>query len=230
MKKLFALVLCLVFSLSLASCGGDDSTSKESSTSASSKTTSVTENTDASKNAEINSSSKASDKSKKKKSKKSSKSKKSDTADIDLSRYFSAHKWMSLNERDDVLTLTLNEGGTAHAIILDSKGVIIYDSGVVNDVWNLSGTTLTLSSETSDADDVDNTYTYKNIGDKAFDNIKLKKSDGRYKNCALLEDTGLRENEFYISDKYYCYYTGSDNGVKYCSLYCAPDYYNEVFK
>lgn len=237
MKKFIAIILCLVFCLSFASCGEKKAAKpKKSSTSASSSK--VSETSSKSKSSKTSKSSSKVKKKKKKTTKKSSNTSKKSTVKketepevnsgspaLKTSNTFedllcNPKGWRAHDNSGQLISVTLNRNGSARAIVFDKKGVIVHDE-TVNNAWSLSGNNLTLCKAMSDAKDIDYRYTYKRIRDSVLDNAPLEKANKKYRNCVPLESTGLKKNEFYVSEKYFCYYTGSGQGRDFCSLYTA---------
>lgn len=237
MKKLIAILLCIVFCLSLASCGEKKKPKPKISTPAASSSK-VSETSSESKSSKSENSSSKTKKKKKKSTKKSSKTSKktssksksepevnSGSTALKTSNTFedllcNPKGWRAHDNSGQLISVTLNRNGSARAIVFDKKGVIVHDE-TVNNAWSLSGKNLTLCKAMSDAKDIGYKYTYKRIRDSVLESAPLEKADKKYRNCVPLESTGLKKNEFYVSSKYFCYYTGSSHGRDFCSLYTA---------
>ena len=228
MKKLIAVALCVVFCLSLSSCGENkETTSKKSTTTSSSsaveETTSETKATEKIKTSSESKKDKKSSKSSSKKSKKTSSknaSKSSSSKTISrLERLICNSKgWKSKNNDDEDVLIHFLGGGAAKVQIFNSKGVLVHNK-MEYSMWSLKDETLTLNNSTSSGKDVRNHYKFKNIGDDVLDNAPLEKTNIKYINYVPLDSTGLNKKEFYVSNKYFCYYAGSDSGKDYCKLY-----------
>lgn len=237
MKKIIAVLLCLVFCLSFASCGdNNDTTSKKTSASCSSsaaeKTTSATKAAEKSKNLskakEIKKkkSSKTSSKaSKKTSSKTSSKSKsKSSSSSSKISRLerliCNLRGWKTKNNSNQTVVVKFLSGGAAKVQVFNRKGVLVHNK-MEYGVWSVSGDTLTMNNSTSEIEDGKDKYRFKEISDSVLDKAPPDKSNEKYLNYIPLDSTGLKKNEFYVSKKYFCFYMGSDGGKGYCKLYKA---------
>ena len=231
MKKILAILLCLLFCLSLASCAEKEETkSKNSSTKSSSsavvETSSETKATETSKT-----SSKAKKEKKKNSSKKSSESSKKASKSKKISDSSSKKKisrleklicnsrgWKSRNSVDEEVLIHFLSGGAAKVQVFNSKGVLVHNK-MEYSVWSLNGENLTLNNSASSEKAAPDHYKFKNIRDNVLDNAPLEKTNKKYINYILLESTGLNKNEFYVSNKYFCYYAGSESGKDYCKLY-----------
>lgn len=236
MKKLIAFLLCAVFCLSLASCGEKkDSKPKKAPTTASSsaveETTSETKATEKSK-----SSSKAKKKKKKKSSKTSSKaSKKTSSKTSSEPEYNSSSPavkksnsleslicnskgWKATDNGNQTIIVNFLSGGAIKMQVFNKKGVLVHNK-MEYSAWRINGDKLTLSKAVSNASDIEYRYIFRRIRDSVLDSAPMEKANKKYINYVPLEYTGLKKDEFYVSQSYFCFYAGTDHGQEFCRVF-----------